>query len=346
MGPLAPAAPALPAPSRRVYHATMARLAPLALLAMLVGCAAGEADEDSNASFGGPGGGGTPPAPGGSTTGELTGGTAEASGSGGTTTRPPDPPDSTTAFPDTDDPTFPPTSTSPDTTPDDGTTTEPVVLCGNGEIDAPEECDGFNLNNQTCISQGFAGGLIKCDPACILDKSMCTNPSCGDGTLDMGEECDCGNQGASCTGPQLGNKTCGSLQSPNGTPYAGGNLTCNSPSSCSFNKAACTYCGDGVKNGGEACDGNDLAGQSCQGLGFSGGGTLSCNACSFNTGGCVNMVCGDGICQPGEDSCNCPDCPDDPNTCSPCQCGGNGGGLCWCDQFCLQNGDCCPNGPC
>jgi hypothetical protein len=346
MGPLAPGASSLPARPRRVYHATVARpsLAPLVLFATLVGCAAGEADEDSNASFGGPGGGTPPAPPAGSTTGpgDPTGGTAETTG---TTTRPPDPPDSTTDLPDTSDPTFP-TSTSLDTTTADGTTTEPVVLCGNGEIDAPEECDGFNLNSQTCQTQGFTGGVIKCDPTCILDKSMCTSPSCGDGTVDMGEECDCGNQGASCTGPQLGNQTCGSLQSPNGSPYAGGNLTCNSPNSCSFNKAACTFCGDGIRNGGEACDGNDLGGQTCAGLGFSGGGSLSCSSCSFNTGGCVNMVCGDGVCQPGEDSCNCADCPDDPFSCSPCQCGSNGGGPCWCDQFCLQNGDCCANGPC
>ena len=39
-------------------------------------------------------------------------------------------------------------------------------------------------------------------------------------------------------------------------------------------------CGDGVKNGGEVCDGSDLGGASCISLGFAGG-TLSCNgACN------------------------------------------------------------------
>lgn len=47
------------------------------------------------------------------------------------------------------------------------------------------------------------------------------------------------------------------------------------------------FCGDGVKNGAESCDGSDLGGQSCLGLGFTGGGTLTCNGdCTFNTSGC------------------------------------------------------------
>ncbi|MCA9697254.1 MAG: lamin tail domain-containing protein, partial [Myxococcales bacterium] len=48
-------------------------------------------------------------------------------------------------------------------------------------------------------------------------------------------------------------------------------------------------CGDGVRQGDEACDGSDLGGQSCQGLnpGFSGG-TLACSdSCSFDDSGCT-----------------------------------------------------------
>ena len=48
-----------------------------------------------------------------------------------------------------------------------------------------------------------------------------------------------------------------------------------------------TYCGDGVTGAGETCDGTDLGGQSCEGLGFVGGG-LGCTAgCVFDTAGCV-----------------------------------------------------------
>lgn len=47
-------------------------------------------------------------------------------------------------------------------------------------------------------------------------------------------------------------------------------------------------CGDGVIQSGEECDGSNLAGQTCQSRGFSGG-TLSCNAnCTFNTSQCTS----------------------------------------------------------
>lgn len=47
-------------------------------------------------------------------------------------------------------------------------------------------------------------------------------------------------------------------------------------------------CGNGIRESGEACDGSDLGGQTCGGLGFSGG-TLACTGiCSFDTSGCVN----------------------------------------------------------
>lgn len=227
-------------------------------------------------------------------------------------------------------------------------TTGPQITCGDGIIEAPEECEGANLNGQTCAGLGFTGGTLVCAANCVFDKTQCVSESCGDGTLNGGEECDCGQVGSPCTGPQLGEAVCAGLVAPANGNYHGGTLACGSPQSCVFNKAGCIWCGDGVRNGPEACEGGDLGGQTCNGLGFSAGGTLSCNAdCTHNTGGCVNAICGDGQCNAGEDSCSCPgDCPDDPGSCSACECGLQGGPNCFCDAACIQYGDCCAGGPC
>ncbi len=216
--------------------------------------------------------------------------------------------------------------------------------CGNGAIDGLEQCDGSELGGNDCVSAGFAGGMLACSDQCIFDTAACVNAVCGDGLLQGGEACDCGMTGSPCTADQLGNTVCTALKAPTGGNYSGGPLVCTPE--CSFDQSGCTACGDGEIDAGEACDGAALGGQSCATQGFDTG-ALGCGAaCTFNTAGCANYVCGNGACEPGEDSCSCaPDCPDDPNTCSVCQCGGFGGN-CYCDNFCLQANDCCVDGPC
>jgi hypothetical protein len=51
--------------------------------------------------------------------------------------------------------------------------TEPEVLCGNGIIDDKEQCDGDNLEGETCLSLGEGEGQLNCGPACLFDVSMC-----------------------------------------------------------------------------------------------------------------------------------------------------------------------------
>lgn len=47
--------------------------------------------------------------------------------------------------------------------------------CGNGDIDAGEQCDGANLQGFDCGSLGLGGGTLACDPVmCTFDTSMCT----------------------------------------------------------------------------------------------------------------------------------------------------------------------------
>ncbi|MCS6926816.1 MAG: YncE family protein, partial [Candidatus Binatia bacterium] len=46
--------------------------------------------------------------------------------------------------------------------------------CGNGNIEANEECDGLTLGGETCTSLGFSGGTLRCSATCEFDTSQCT----------------------------------------------------------------------------------------------------------------------------------------------------------------------------
>lgn len=47
--------------------------------------------------------------------------------------------------------------------------------CGNGQLEPGEQCDGSNLNQQTCELQGYpAGGQLKCSNECKFDFSACS----------------------------------------------------------------------------------------------------------------------------------------------------------------------------
>ena len=54
------------------------------------------------------------------------------------------------------------------------------------------------------------------------------------------------------------------------------------------------FCGNGILEAGEGCDGGALGGQSCQTFGFNSG-TLTCNAnCTLNTSNCANLCTAQG----------------------------------------------------
>jgi len=51
-------------------------------------------------------------------------------------------------------------------------------LCGNGTMDAGEECDGVNLDGETCVTQGFPeGGTLACKGNCGFNYQGCTSGS-------------------------------------------------------------------------------------------------------------------------------------------------------------------------
>jgi hypothetical protein len=146
--------------------------------------------------------------------------------------------------------------------------------CGNGELDPGEDCDLAIQPGDDCLSEGFDGGELACDPgSCTYDTSGCTLSTCGDGVIDAGEDCD---------GFDLKGASCQSLG------YGCGTLSC---SGCLLDKSRCLSspcCGDGVVDAGEECDGDQLGDESCESRGFTGGGTLGCTPdCFFDLSGCL-----------------------------------------------------------
>ena len=169
--------------------------------------------------------------------------------------------------------------------------TSPAV-CGDGVIEGNEACDGDNLGGETCESQGFEGGTLLCATDCSgFDTSGCTGveAECGNDIIEGDEACD---------GSDLAGETCESMG------YDGGTLLCMADCS-GFYTGDCTslpQCGNNTVEEGEVCDGTDLGGQTCVGLGFDGG-DLSCRAdCSgFDTSKCTSSaVCGDNTAEGGE----------------------------------------------
>ena len=55
---------------------------------------------------------------------------------------------------------------------------QPAQACGNGVIDGNEQCDGGNLNGNTCQQLGFDGGTLSCTAGCMLNTSGCTTNQC------------------------------------------------------------------------------------------------------------------------------------------------------------------------
>ena len=61
--------------------------------------------------------------------------------------------------------------------------------CNNDLIEGSEVCDGIDLNDETCVSQGFVAGVLGCLSDCsALDTAGCHD--CGNDTIDTGEGCD------------------------------------------------------------------------------------------------------------------------------------------------------------
>ncbi len=147
--------------------------------------------------------------------------------------------------------------------------------CGDSVAEGTEECDGADLGGQSCTSLGYAGGELRCNADCTLDKTGCEEMPCGNGRIDTDEECD---------GADLGGASCASRG------FVGGTLGCTGD--CTFDVSDCDACGNGVVDEGEECDGSNLGGLTCADRGFETG-TLACDAsCGFDESGCSSGRCG------------------------------------------------------
>ncbi len=151
-----------------------------------------------------------------------------------------------------------------------------TARCGDEIIQGDQEdCEGSNLDGQTCVSLGYERGTLACNSTCSFDRSDCEDAgSCGDGIVQAPEECD---------GSAIGGQTC------NGLGYYASTLSCSDE--CQFDLDSCEHrCGDGVVDDSyqEACDGQNLSDQTCGTLGYSARGTLSCtDECMFDESGCL-----------------------------------------------------------
>lgn len=161
------------------------------------------------------------------------------------------------------------------------------TLCGNGVIDssAKEVCDGTNLDNKKCasIDEKYYSGILSCAPTCLeFDITQCF-------------ECD---------------------------PMDSSSHGCEEGKICKEHHCVPQTCGNGTKDDGEWCDGEDLGGKTCDDLVGYKGGTLKCFAtCSFDTSLCeIDM--GSKSCSSNDDcssgyTCESGECKAEQIECDP-----------------------------
>ena len=64
---------------------------------------------------------------------------------------------------------------------------EPVTIsatvegCGNDLREGDEQCDGSDLNGETCVNRGLPGGTLSCNDNCTFNTSACTSGGGGGG---------------------------------------------------------------------------------------------------------------------------------------------------------------------
>jgi hypothetical protein len=169
--------------------------------------------------------------------------------------------------------------------------------CGDGVRTTGEECDKGDLGGQTCVGLHFRGQTtgLSCNSDCTFNTAGCTG-ICGDGVRTDGEACEGADLGGqTCTGLHFYGETISSACSDPSCTSSGGKrgLACNAD--CTFNTTGCTgFCGDGMVNGPEQCDGASfgmtvgpsVGMKSCVDYGFDQGFVGCSDTCTVATDGC------------------------------------------------------------
>lgn len=249
-------------------------------------------------------------------------------------------------------------------------------ICGDGLVEAPEECDLGPLNGSgmyctnDCASNvcgdGYLGPGEGCDDGNLSNDDLCTSEcgptSCGDGALQGMEQCDDGENNAENAGclPSCQLATCGDLfihqgvETCDGSNDAGescasqgfdrGVLLC-ATDCLSFDTSNCHECGNGVIEPNEDCDGSVYMDDvTC--TDYAPGGTTVSGGALACTMGCTTIdssdctYCGDGVREGTE---NCDTNQFGPNTCATFAPGGTtvSGGMLSCTNGCAINSDAC-----
>jgi hypothetical protein len=72
-----------------------------------------------------------------------------------------------------------------------GTITGPGELCGNGQLDSGEDCEGNDLGDINCLTLGYGAGVLACGDDCNFDTSGCgpADDWDDDGFVDPEDNC-------------------------------------------------------------------------------------------------------------------------------------------------------------
>jgi fibro-slime domain-containing protein len=195
------------------------------------------------------------------------------------------------------------------------------TVCGDGHVVGDEYCDDGAANSDTvsgacntsCTARNFCGDAIKhsgefCDngentdlyrtamtPAAACGPGCTALARCGDGVLQAAfEQCDKGSQNDDESYGPTSCKTNCTLGGFCGDGMRNGSEACDlganngktyGPNSCGYDCKPGPFCGDGTRNGGEQCDDGDANGSA---------GSKCASDCT------IKPYCGDGKEQAGE----------------------------------------------